>query len=358
MSHVTHRSLRMFVAATAALGLAATACGSLDEGAEELVESEATGTSGNGGSEPAASGDATMVTVPKLTGISWFTRMEEGVDAYAADAGVDAYMQGSGEADAAAQVRVIEDLLASGVDALDVVPFQPDAVESVLGKAMEEGVVVITHEAPGIENADWDVEAFRNEDYGRNLMDELAARMGEEGEYAAMVGSLSSATHMAWVEAAIAHQEETYPEMSQVGDIIETSDDSQIAYERMQELLSAYPDLKGVQGSASTDVVGVGQAVQEAGLEDDIAVVGTGTPNDARPGLESGGIDLVAFWDPADAGYAMNVVSKMMLDGEEITDGMDLGVPGYGAVTIDGKVIYGDEAWITVTTDNMDEYDF
>jgi len=253
---------------------------------------------------------------------------------------------------------VLEDLIASGVDALNVVPFQPDAVESVLEQAREQGIVVIAHEAPDITNADWDLEAFRNADYGRNLMDELAARMGEEGQYAAMVGSLSSATHMAWVEAAIEHQKETYPEMEQVGDIIETADDSQNAYERMQELLAAYPDLRGVQGSASTDVVGVGQAVEEAGLEDVISVVGTSVPNDARAGLESGAIDLISFWDPADAGYAMNALAQLVIDGTAIEDGLDLGAPGYGSITVDGNVVYGDDAWVTVTADNVDEYDF
>lgn len=332
------------------------ACGSLEDDEGETADPGAeTGGQDNG----AQDGDGpTIVTVPKLTGISWFDRLGQGTDRYADDTGTDAYMQGSGQADANAQVRVIEDLLASNVDALAVVPFQPDAVEQVLSRAMDDGVVVITHEAPGIENADWDIEAFRNEDYGRHLMDELASRMGEEGQYALMVGSLSSATHMAWVEAAEAHQEENYPDMERVGDIIETSDDSQIAYERMQELLSAYPDLAGVQGSASTDVVGVGQAVDEAGLEDEIAVVGTSTANDARAGLENGSIDAITFWDPADAAYAMNVVAQLVLDEEEITDGMDLGVPGYETISLDGNVIYGDEAWITVTLDNVDDYDF
>lgn len=334
-----------FAAAAVAVPMALTACGSLEEE--------------DGEGAPAADGDGpTMVTVPKLTGISWFTRLGEGTDRYAEDTGENAYMQGSGQADANAQVRVIDDLLAQNVEALNVVPFQPDAVEQVLGEAMDDDVVVITHEAPEIENADYDLEAFRNADYGENLMEQLATRMDGEGEYALMVGSLSSATHMDWVNAAMEYQEENYPEMEHVGDIVETSDDSQEAYERMQELLSAYPDLAGVQGSASTDVVGAGQAVEEAGLENDITVVGTSTAEDARAGIESGAIDLITFWDPADAAYAMNVLSKALLDGEEITDGMDLGVAGYENISIDGKVIYGDEAWINVTEENVDEYDF
>lgn len=341
-----HRATGLIALATA-VPLALGACGSLDENGDE-----GEGGTGAGGDGP------TIVTVPKLTGISWFTRLGEGATRFAEDTGTDAYMQGSGQADANAQVRVIEDLLASDVDALAVVPFQPDAVEQVLGRAMNEGVVVITHEAPEIENADWDLEAFRNEDYGVNLMEELATRMGGEGEYALMVGSLSSATHMAWVNAALEYQEENYPDMEHVGGFVETSDDSQIAYERMQELLSAYPELAGVQGSASTDVVGVGQAVEEAGLQDAIAVVGTSTANDARAGLETGAIDLIAFWDPAEAAYAMNVLAAKIIDGEEVVEGMDLEADGYEDVSIDGKVIYGNEAWITVTVENVDDYDF
>lgn len=357
MTQPTRRFPRALVAGALAIPLVLAACGSLDEdtddtGGDSPADSTAGGGTGGDGDGP------TIVTVPKLTGVSWFNRMGEGVDRYAANTGVDAYMQGSGQADANAQVRVLEDLLAANVDALAVVPFQPDAVEQVLARAQADGVVVITHEAPGIQNADWDIEAFRNEDYGRNLMDELASRMGEEGQYALMVGSLSSATHMDWVNAAREHQEENYPNMELVGDIIETSDDSQIAYERMQELLSAYPDIAGVQGSASTDVVGAGQAVDEAGLSDRIVVVGTSVPNDARAGLANGSIDAITFWDPADAGEAMNALALAVINGEEITDGYDLGVPGYESVTVDGSVIYGNEAWVTVTADNVDDYDF
>src|SRR5699024_5225601 len=158
------------------LPTALAACGTTEEGADPAAPVD-----GGGGGGGDASG--AVVTVPKLTGIPWFNRMEQGVELYAEDTGENAYYQGSAEADAAAQVRVIEDLIASGVAALCVTPFQPDAVEQVLAKAMDADIVVITHEAPTIENADYDIEAFKNDEYGINLMDELAKAMGEEGEY-------------------------------------------------------------------------------------------------------------------------------------------------------------------------------
>jgi simple sugar transport system substrate-binding protein len=36
---------------------------------------------------------------------------------------------------------------------------------------------------------------------------------------------------------------------------------------------------------------------------------------------------------------------------------MDLGVPGYENIRLDGKVIYGN-AWIDMTPENMDQYPF
>jgi simple sugar transport system substrate-binding protein len=47
----------------------------------------------------------------------------------------------------------------------------------------------------------------------------------------------------------------------------------------------------------------------------------------------------------------------MVMNGEEITDGMDLGFPGYENVTLEDKVIYG-QAFVDVDAENMDQYPF
>jgi simple sugar transport system substrate-binding protein len=300
----------------------------------------------------------TMATVVKLTGVGWFDRMEEGIGWFAEDhSDVTAFQQGPSQADAALQVQVIEDLLAQGIDSLCLVPFQPESVEPVLQRARSEGVVVVSHEASNQQNVDYDIEAFDNAAYGRHLMDHLAGMMGEEGEYVVFVGSLTSTTHNEWVDAAIAHQLENYPNMTLVGDKNESYDDAQTAYERAKEILVAYPNLKGMQGSSANDVVGFGQAVEEAGLQDQIAVVGTSLPSMSGALLETGAVDLISFWDPAEAGYACNLIALMVLQGETPTAGMDLGRPGYEDLILDGKVFYG-QAWIDVTAENLADWNF
>jgi simple sugar transport system substrate-binding protein len=254
-------------------------------------------------------------------------------------------------------VQLVEDMIAKKVDAITVVPFSPEALEPVLTKARSAGIKVVTHEASNIQNADWDLEAFANADYGRHQMDLLADCMHGEGQYAVFVGSLTSKTHNEWVDGAIAEQKEKFPKMELVGDRNETYDDQQKAYAKTQELLRKYPNVKGFKGSASTDVAGIGLAIEERNLQGKTCVVGTSLPSIANQYLESGAVQAINFWDPADAGYLMQKIAVMLLNGEKITDGMDLGIDGYHHVKLDGKVIYG-QAWVDVTKENAAKYPF
>jgi len=306
---------------------------------------------------PAMAKEYTIATVVKIAGIQWFNRMEEGVKKFAADTGNNAFQVGPAQADPQQQVALIEDMIAKGVDALAVIPMSPESVEPVLKRAREAGITVITHEAASEKNTSYDLEAFRNTDFGVNLMKHMAKCMGETGEYAVFVGSLTSQTHNQWVDGAIAYQKANYPNMTLVGDKNETFDDQQKAYEKAQEVLRAFPNVKGLQGSASTDVAGIGLAIEERGLADKTCVFGTSLPSIAGQYLKTGAVDGIGFWDPAVAGYAINKLAVMVMEGKKVTDGMDLGLPGYEKIALDGHVVYG-QAWVNVTKANMADYPF
>ncbi len=298
----------------------------------------------------------TIATVVKLSGVGWFNRMEQGVNKFAKDTGHNAFQVGPEKADAALQVQIIEDLIAQKVDAICVVPFSVEALEPVLKKAMDKGIVVITHEAANQQNMHWDIEAFDNTAYGEEFIKALAEYMDYEGEWAGFVGSFTSKSHNQWVDGAVAYAEKNYPNLKFIGKF-EAYDDQQRAYEKTRELLKAYPNLKGIQGSASTDPAGAGLAVEELGLQDEVFVVGTSIPSVSGQYLRSGATKMIGFWDPADAGYAMNKLAVMVLEGQEVTAGIDLGVPGYNNLSLEGRVLTG-QAWVHVTAENVDQYDF
>jgi simple sugar transport system substrate-binding protein len=302
----------------------------------------------------------TIATVVKVDGIAWFDRMREGVIKFGKDTGNTTFLLGPAKADAAEQVKIIEGLIAQKVDAICVVPFSPEALEPVLKKARDAGIVVISHEATNQQNIDFDIEAFVNEEYGAHMMDNLAKFMNYEGEYANFVGSLTSKSHNQWMDGAEARQKEKYPKMKLVSRRNEEYDDQNIAYQKTKELLTKFPNLKGILGSASTTAPGAGLAIEEAGLQKKVAVVGTSLVSSSGQYLTSGAVKMIFFWDPADAGYVMNKMALTLLTGGKITDGMNLGVKGYEKIKRDPKnpkVFYG-QAWVDVTTDNMKQFNF
>lgn len=142
--------------------------------------------------EPA---DWTIAVVVKDGTSDWFKRMQVGVDEFGKEKTVDVIQKGPANADAASQVQLVEDMINQGVDALCIVPIDPGALESVLKKAMEKGIVVISHEASDLKSTLYDVEAFTAEDFGNTMMQELAKAMGEKGQYAQMVAYTTSTTH-------------------------------------------------------------------------------------------------------------------------------------------------------------------
>jgi simple sugar transport system substrate-binding protein len=301
----------------------------------------------------------TIAVVPKMTGITWFQRMQAGVEEYAKETGENVTYGGPATGDNSQQVAYVEDLIAKKVDAICIVPFDTKGMEDVLKKARKAGIVVIAHEASDMTNIDYDIEAFTNKNYGEHFMKILGKATGGKGSYLQFVGSLGSKSHNEFVDAAQAYQKENFPDMRVAGGRIETKDDSANAKAKTIEAIKANPDLKAIEGSASTDVVGAAQAVEELGLTGKVAITGTSNVSIAGKYIKNGTINSISFWDPALSAKAMINLANQILDGKKVQNGMDLNVDGYKKMTLTGdKVLVAQDAWIDVTKANVDNPDY
>jgi len=315
--------------------------------------------------EPAAAEESKkdqfeIVLVVKLEGIAWFDDMRRGMQQFDAEHDdVTAYQVGADTADPAAQVAIIEDLIAKGVDAILCTPNSPESLVPVFKRAREAGIVVVTHEAPTQKEADASVEAFHNEELGYAIMDTVAEDLGGEGKWARFVGFLSSPTHNVWADAEEQRAKEKYPGMEMVTERLEDEENQRIAYEKTLELLRTYPDLDAIIGIASS-VAGAAQAVKEKGMAGKVGVYGSSLPSMVGEYIEDGIINSVFFWRPKDSAYATAMAAYKMLKGEEITAGTDLGAPGYENIAVEEnengvKLFYG-SAMTEVNKDNLDTF--
>lgn len=298
--------------------------------------------------------------LPKSVGGAWYTAMYSGVEAYADETGSTCYQTGPSAGDAAAQNRSVQDAVAGGVEVIAVSPFSPEQIDVELGKARDEGIIVIANEGAALENIDYDIEAFDNTAFGTVAADQLAEGMGEEGELIIFVGSLSSTSHMGWAQAIVDRLAEAYPNIkiaNEGGVFIETGNNAANSYEKAKEALKAYPNATGVFCPSSTDTPSIALAIQEAGLTNQITYVAVGLPNATRTYIQDGSIDVLMSWSPADVGQAMCRAASAVKAGVELKTGDDLGVFGFNSIVVEGKVITGTE-WNTITAENVDEFDY
>jgi len=303
-----------------------------------------------------------IAIVPKDATNPWFVRMEVGVKKFASESGLNVYQKGPSATDATMQAQVIQDLIAQGVDAIGVVPVDPGALEPVLKQAMDAGIVVVTHEGASQQNTMYDIEAFNNAQYGAFIMDNLATAMGGEGTYTTMVGHVTNASHNEWADGGVAHQKEKYPKMQLLTaePRVESQDNAEKAYTVAKETLKKYPELKGIMGTSSFDAPGIARAIAELGLKGKVFTAGTGMPQANKQILMDGSVAALTLWDPADAGYAMASLCKKLLDKEQITAPVDLGVKGYDKMAFaqgSTKVLEG-SGWIVINKENIDQFDF
>ena len=280
-----------------------------------------------------ASAETSMGIVVKIGGIPWFNAMEDGITRRAEELGVTAEMIGPVSADPALQVQAIEDLIAKGVDVIGGVPNDEAALEPVLQKARDAGIIVISHEGPGLENVDWNFELASAEGFGEAHAKLLSDKTPEGGTYAVYVGSLTVPLHNAWADAAIAWMAENRPDLEIVGDrygVAENVDDSRST---ALDLIAANPDLKGFLAFGSQGPIGAGRAVEERRKTGEIHVMGPFSPGQGRKMIHSGVLTGGFMWNPAQAGEGFVTLGDLLARGETLESGMD--VPGLGVIEPD-----------------------
>ena len=308
------------------------------------------------GAATAEAKDYEIAVVVKLIGIPWFNAMEQGVVAAGKELGVNAYLTGPPEADEAQQVKVVEDLISKGVDAIGVVPNDARSLEPAFKRAREKGIIIVTNESPNQKEHDFDYEMIDNQKFGEFHVDKLVEYIGTDGEYAVYVGGLTVPAHNIWADASIAYAKEKYPGLKLVTDRIPCAEDQALSRQKMLELIKAYPNLRGLIGYGSLGPPGAAQAVKEKGLEDKIAIIGTVIPSHAAPYLKDGSLKFGTLWNPIDSGKAMVDIAKKLLDGEKMTTDTEIMAVGK-PFKIEGQTIIFN-AMASFTAENVDTFPF
>src|SRR5205814_8598693 len=142
-----------------------------------------------------------IAMMPKAKGDPYFISCRAGAEEAARDLGVELIWDGPTSLDAARQNELVENWITRKVDAIAVAVENQASISTVLRKARDHGIRVVTWDADAAPDArDYFVNQATPDGIAYTLTDEASRLLGGKGEFAIITGALSAANQNLWID--------------------------------------------------------------------------------------------------------------------------------------------------------------
>ena len=244
----------------------------------------------------------TIAVMPKAKGDPYFISARAGAEEAAKELGVNLIWDGPTSLDASQQNELVENWITRGVNAIVVAVENKGSISTVLRKAREHGIPVMTWDADSEVNArDYFLNQATPEGIAEALADEAARLLPNGGDFAIVTGALSAENQNEWIRDIKARMASAHPNV-RLATIQPSDDDRDKAFNATQIILKAYPQVKLVMAISAPAVPGAAEAVQQAGRKD-VDVIGLSLPSICRPYIHNGSVQTIFLWNTRDLGY-------------------------------------------------------
>jgi rhamnose transport system permease protein len=285
-----------------------------------LIRSVNVGPRPGDGRPTATAGHRTVIAVmPKAKGDPYFVSCRAGAEEAARELDVDLIWDGPTGLDAAKQNELIENWITRKVDAIAVAVENRAGISTVLRKARERGIAVLTWDADAESDArDFFVNQATAEGIANALTDEAGRLLDGKGEFAIITGALSAANQNEWITFIKKRLIDKHPGLKLVA-IRPSDDDRDKAFAETQTLLKVYPAVKLMMAISAPAVPGSAEAVRQAGRKD-VNVIGLSLPNINKPYVHDGVVQTVVLWNTKDLGY-LSVYASALVTQHKLAEG-------------------------------------
>ncbi|MCM3161436.1 ABC transporter substrate-binding protein [Metabacillus litoralis] len=234
------------------------------------------------------------------------------------------------EADIDEQVAILENTVTRQPDGIVIASTSSDATVPAIENAMSQDIpVVLVDNKVNTENFT-SFLATDNLVGGALAADKLVEQLKAQGkELKGKVGVISS---MAGVKVLEDRDQGFIDRMAEIAPDIEllktryVDNDISKALSAAQDIITSNPDVLGFFADNNHTGIGVGRAVTEQGLAEDIPVVAYDADEEQINSLKAGAIDVLIVQDPFGMGYqgVLNVIDS--IEGKEVEKTVDTGV--------------------------------
>jgi rhamnose ABC transporter rhamnose-binding protein len=301
----------------------------------------------------------TIALLPKKKGVPYFTTCAKGAQEAAKELDINLIYDGPTDGAAEKQAGMIEKWALQNVDVIAVSPNDPNVLAPAMKKARDKGIHVITWDADALPNTrEFFVNQATAQDIGYALVDTMAKDLGSaepEGDVAIITASLTAANQNEWMK----HMNERlkkYPKLHLVA-TKPSEEDQKLAFQVAQDLMKAYPNLKGIFAISSNAFPGAAEAVKQANKSGQVLVTGLSTPNDMKAYVKDGTVKSVILWNTIDLGYLTIHTANQLATGTLKSGATSINAGRLGQHKIEGdNVLLG--KILVFTKENIDQFDF
>jgi rhamnose transport system permease protein len=293
--------------------------------------------------------------MPKAKGDPYFVSARAGAEQAAQELGVELIWDGPTSLDASQQNELVENWITRGVDAIVVAVENKGSISTVLRKAREHHIAVLTWDADSEPNArDYFLNQATPKAIADSLTDEAARLLPEGGRFAIITGALSAENQNEWIAFIKARVAEKYPEL-RLATILPSDDDRDKAFSQTQNILKVYPDVKLVMAISAPAVPGAAEAVQQSGR--DVDVIGLSLPTICKPYIHNGVVQTIILWNTRDLGY-LTVYAGWLDSEKKLSRGVSsVSVGRLGHLKVqESEIILGSP--LIINKENIDSLDF
>lgn len=296
-----------------------------------------------------------IAVMPKAKGDPYFLSARAGAEEAAQALGVDLIWDGPTSLDASLQNELVESWITRGVDAIVVAVENKGSISTVLRKARQHHIAVLTWDADAEPDArDYFLNQATPEAIANTLTNEAARLLSGKGQFAIITGALSAENQNQWIAFIKARVAEKYPQMK-LATVLPSDDDRDRAFSQTQNILKVYPEVKLIVAISAPAVPGAAEAVQQSGRGVD--VIGLSLPTICRPYIHSGVIQTIVLWNTRDLGY-LTVYAGWLASQKKIAPGTTSVTAGrLGSLQIHGsEIILGTP--MIINRSNIDQLNF
>ncbi len=280
----------------------------------------------------AKAGDGLYIgVVYKQSGNPYFQASINGFQKAADELGFTFDHDGPDDGSNDGQIRIIENFINQGVDALIISANDPAGLVNVCNEARDAGIKVVSFDAPvAPEGRDADVEPASFQQVGDILLESIAKSVNYEGQIAILSASATMGNQQYWcaaIEKTLA-ENEAYANLEYVGTVF-GDDVYDKSFTECEALINQYPDLKGIIVPTTNGAPAVAKCIQDHGMS--TKVTGLTLASDMKEYLDAGICDETFLWNPIDLGYVASYAAVALINGDitgEVGDSFTAGDKG------------------------------